>query len=84
MSDIEELKALVNKQIREGVEAQKRSDKADRRHEASQQTCDNLLAEIQRLRAAVPAEGVAPAHGSVLPVLDEAARLATAAAAKIL
>ena len=72
MADIEDLKALVNKQIREGVEAQKRSDEADRRHEASQKTVDNLLAEIGRLRAAaVPAEGVVPAHA---PLLDEATR----------
>ena len=83
MGDIQQLIDLLNKQVREGVEAQKRSVEAERRHEESKQKVDDLLAEIARLRAAEraaagPADGVAaPAHG---PVLDEAARLQVAEA----
>ena len=95
MVNIGELKFLVNQQIRDGVEARKRSEKAeneaklrseeaDRRHDESQQKVVNQLEEIGRLRAAAaavaPADGVAaPAHG---PVLDEAAQLQAAAAAR--
>ena len=75
MADIEELKALVNQQIRDGIEARKRSEKAedeaklrseeaDRRNEASQKRIEDLLDEISRLRAAAAA---------VPAVFDEAA-----------
>ena len=90
MADIEELKLLVNQQIRDGIdarneaklardEAKLRSEEANRRHEESQQKVVDLLEEIGRLRAAAVA-AAAPADGA--PVLDEAVRLQAAAAAR--
>ena len=87
MADIEELKLLVTQQIKDGVEnrkeAKERSEEADRRHAETKRTVDDLLEEISRLRAAAVAAAAppdaAPAHG---PVLDDAARLAAAAAAR--
>ena len=88
MADIEELKLLVDQQIRDGVtartEAKLRSDEANRRHEESQQKVEDLLKEIGRLRAAAaaaaaPAVGAAPAPG---PALGDAGRLQAAAAAR--
>ena len=85
MSDFAEIKALVEKQIQEGVRASQRNDDAERRHEASQQSCEDLLAEIRRMReaaaaaAAIPAEGVAPVHAP----MDGAARAAALAAARV-
>ena len=79
MADIEDLKLLVYRQIRDGItarnEAKLRSDEADRRHAESQQKIVDLLEEVARLRGAAPADGAAP-------VLGDAARLQAAAAAR--
>ena len=80
MADIDELKLLVDQQIRDGItarnEAKLRSDEADRRHAESQQKVEDLLEEIGRLRAAAaaaaPADGAAPALAAAL---EDAGRL---------
>ena len=82
VADIEELKALVNQQIRDGIEARKRSEKAeeeaklrskevDRRNEASQKRIEDLdeMGRLWAAAAAVPAVADAPANG---PVLEDA------------
>ena len=64
MADIEELKLLVDQQIRDGItarnEAKLRIDEADRRHEESQQKVEDPQEEIGKLQAAAASSATLP------------------------